>query len=491
MLNKVIGVDPPQKQFRRVWLTKYYELEKAVSRELKRLMNAKNKFKFSDWENKVSAMEEKQGWKFTDEQKAGIKLGLDSNVCVITGGGGSGKSSTLSGMLSALGCYEGKYSFAQSSLSGKAAARMTEVTNEEGMTTHRLLGFKPGEGFSYNRKKQLTEDIIIIDEISLYGGELFLALLEAIRTGSKLIMLGDDGQLESIGSLNLAHDMIESPNIPLVKLTKIHRQAAKSGVITSSLRIRDEHKQLFKRDFEGIKTIGELEDMHFNITSDSESTKERVVNTFKEKFISPLVHRDIMRIQVLCTMTERGDASVLSINRAIQEFYNPESNDKKYIIMNKGKNNEFTIREGDKIMCVQNSYRMHTSTNPEEDILTDVYNGWIGIAKDIDPFAREVYVYFPIIDKTVIFDSGDINTLHLAYDCTTHKYQGSSAPCIIAAIDASTPPQMRTREMIYTMLTRAEKDCTLVGQNYIVCECIATSGIERKNTFLQQFLLDK
>ena len=158
--------------------------------------------------------------------------------------------------------------------------------------------------------------------------------------------------------------------------------------------------------------------------------------------------------------------------------------------MNKGKNNEFTIREGDKIMCVQNSYRMHTSTNPEEDVLTDVYNGWIGIAKDIDPFAREVYVYFPIIDKTVIFDSGDINTLTLAYACTTHKYQGSSAPCIIAAIDASTPPQMRTREMIYTMLTRAEKDCTLVGQNYIICECIATSGIERKNTFLQE-LLDK
>ena len=393
-------------------------------------------------------------------------------------------------MLSALGCYDNKYSFAQCSLSGRAAARMAEVTKEEGVTTHRLLGFTPGKGFAYNENNQLTENIIIVDEISLYGGELFLSLIRAIPTGSKLIMLGDQSQLESIGSLNLAHDMIESPVLPTVLLTKIHRQAAKSGIIISSIRIR-EGKQIFKRDFEGIKTVGELEDMHFNITSDSESTKERVVNTFKEKFISPLVHKDIMRIQVLCTMTERGDASVLSINRAIQEFYNPESNDKKYIIMNKGKNNEFTIREGDKIMCVQNSYRMHTSINPEKDILTDVYNGWIGIAKDIDPFAREVYVYFPIINKTVIFDSGDINTLTLAYACTTHKYQGSSAPCVIAAIDASTPPQMRTREMIYTMLTRAEKDCTLVGQNYIICECIATSGIERKNTFLQQFLLDK
>ena len=367
---------------------------------------------------------------------------------------------------------------------------MAEVTKEEGVTTHRLLGFTPGKGFAYNENNQLTENIIIVDEISLYGGELFLSLIRAIPTGSKLIMLGDSSQLESIGSLNLAHDMIESLSIPTVKLTKIHRQAAKSGVIVSSLRIRD-GKQIFKRNFEGTKTVGELEDMHFNITSDNETTKERVVNTFKEKFNTSLVHKDIMRIQVLCTMTERGDASVLSINRAIQEFYNPHSEDKKYITMNAKKKNEFTIREGDKIMCVQNSYRMHTSTNPEEDILTDVYNGWIGIAKDIDPFARDVYVYFPIIDKTVIFDSGDINTLTLAYACTTHKYQGSSAPCIIAAIDASTPPQMRTREMIYTMLTRAEKDCTLVGQNYIICECIATSGIERKNTFLQQFLLDK
>ena len=130
-------------------------------------------------------------------------------------------------MLTALGCYEGKYSFAQTSLSGRASARMAEVTNEEGMTTHRLLGFTPGEGFKHDEDNQLTENIVLVDEISLYGGELFLSLLRAIPTGSKLIMLGDFGQLESIGSLNLAYDMIMSSNIPTVRLTKIHRQAAK------------------------------------------------------------------------------------------------------------------------------------------------------------------------------------------------------------------------------------------------------------------------
>lgn len=174
-----------------------------------------------------------QGWCFTEEQKQGIKLGLDNQVCFITGGAGTGKSSLVSGILESLK----KYSFAQTALAGKASARLQEVTNKEGYTIHRLLGFKPPHDFKFNEDNPLPYDIIILDEISLVGGEIFLSLLKAIPNGCKLIILGDMGQLPSIGCMNLAFDMYNSKFITTIELTKVHRQAQKSGIITDSQKL--------------------------------------------------------------------------------------------------------------------------------------------------------------------------------------------------------------------------------------------------------------
>lgn len=156
-------------------------------------------------------------------KKQAIHGTLKNNVSIITGAAGTGKSSAVKGVLQVL---KGKY-FAQCALSGRAAARLTEVTGVTGSTIHRLLGYQPGLGFAYNRSNPLPYDIIILDEVSMVGAEIFAKLIEAIPTGSKLIMLGDDGQLESIGLCNLFRDMLDSGVITVGRLTKIHRQAAK------------------------------------------------------------------------------------------------------------------------------------------------------------------------------------------------------------------------------------------------------------------------
>ena len=160
--NGIIQIEENEsKSQRRVYLTKYYRLEEEITKHLKRIAKAENKFKYDDWEEILKQQEIKQGWTFTEEQRTGIKLGLDEQVCFITGGAGTGKSSLVSGILESLK----NYTFAQTALAGKASARLQEVTGEEGYTIHRLLGFKPPYGFAFNEDNPLTYDIIILDEI--------------------------------------------------------------------------------------------------------------------------------------------------------------------------------------------------------------------------------------------------------------------------------------------------------------------------------------
>jgi len=473
----IVVEDTENKSNRRVYLKEYYKLEKDIADHLKRIANAKNKFIYDDWEQIVTAQENKQGWKFTEEQKAGIKLGLDNQVCFITGGAGTGKSSLVSGILESLK----NYSFAQTALAGKASARLQEVTGKEGFTIHRLLGYQPQLGFAHNEENPLPYDIIILDEISLVGGEIFLSLIKAIPDGTKLIILGDMGQLESIGCMNLAFDMYNSKFITTIELTKVHRQAQKSGIIVASQQMRMGEPVLEKK-FIGEKTIGELQDMHFDIDDTSSTTRERTMKWFKEKYESDLVS-DIMDIQILSPCKDRGDASVFNLNLDVQEYVNPHSPDKNEIKVNISKDKSYYLREGDKVMCVKNNYKICGENRQ------GVFNGWCGILKEIDTLFGLHKVYIPMIDDTMIFSTSDlINGVVLGYASTVHKYQGSSAKVIIGAFDNTTPPNMRTKELLYTLWTRAEKDCTTVAQNSALYSAALNSEISDKNTFLVELL---
>lgn len=481
--DEIVGLEDIKNDYKRVYLVKYKELEQKVCDELLRILDGENRFEFGDWEDKIKRLELKQGWEYTKEQWKGIQLALKNQVCVITGSGGTGKTSVVSAMLEALNAKSGKYSFSQTALSGRASAKLQEVTGEEGMTIHRLLGYNPIEGFKYNKKNKLPLNLIILDEISLVGGNIFLKLIEAIQTGSKLIIIGDDGQLESIGCMNLAKDLIECGVIPVIKLTEIHRQAKKSGIITESVKIR-QGEQLFDSYFEGIDTRGELQDFELNIMEDKDYIRQTMVNYFKEWY--PKV-KDIMNIQLLVPVKERGDCCVAMLNDDIQQIYNPPTKTKKEIevILNKKKDKKYILREKDKVMILKNNYKTLNQMGDE----TPIFNGWMGTVQEIDEeMEKAVKVYFPIIDDVILVPLGELQNVQLGYASTIHKMQGSDSDVIIGGIDYSTPPFMRTKELVYTLVTRAKKHCILVAQNAALREAIDTSGVSEKNTFLKEML---
>lgn len=482
--NNIIVVEKNEKKTqRRIYLKKYWELENNVANELKRIGNSENEFEFIDWQDVVKNQELKQGWEFTDEQIEGIEACLKYQFVFITGLPGSGKSSILTGALQALRCYEGRYSFAQCALSGRAGARMQEITGQEGSTVHRLLGFDPSKGFKFNEDKKLPYDIIILDEISLVGGEIFLSLIKAIETGSKLIVLGDMHQLSAIGNMNLAEDMYNSKYIKVVELTKIHRQAQKSGIILAARSIKDNEK-IFEDSFTGKLTLGELQDMHFSMHKDKDTIRKDVIEHFEHYWNNNIIN-DIMDIQILVPVKERGEACVFNLNSDIQKIYNPSNKNKSELKIRVDKDKSFVLRTGDKVMNLKNNYKL-LNTNGGEAF---VFNGWIGILEEINTWDNSAIIYFPIIDDRVIFDYTTLKeNIVLGYVSTIHKMQGSSAKIIIGAIDYSTPPDMRVKELVYTLITRAEKECVLIGQNKAINDAIRTSGISCKQTFLCELL---
>ena len=480
--DKVICIEENQnKARRRVYLQYYYDLEKNITKELKRLLNADNRFNYVGWEKAIEELEKGQGFTFAQEQKDGIELGLRNNVCFISGLGGTGKTSLVTGILKALNYY----SFAQCALSGKASARLAEVTGEEGFTIHRLLKYGGGpNGFEYNTNNKLPYDIIILDELSLVGGEIFLSLIEAIDDGSKLIMLGDMGQLESIGALNIAADLHDSPKIPTVELTQVHRQAAKSGIITTSHKVRYQ-EQIFDRGYEGILILGELKDMEVDVRQDRSDILDRALNYFERFFNHPLVNGDIMNIQLLAPVKERGDASVFGLNLGVQNIYNPVDEDSGVpkIKMKLNKEKHYYIQKGDKVLNIKNNYK----TTTLDGVLVPIFNGWTGIVEDITE--NHVYVNFPLAHGIVMLERKEaMNQLTLGYASTVHKCQGSDYPVVIGVIDYSTPPQMLTSQLVYTLMTRARKHCVLVCEGDALRKAIATDFVSSKRTFLPEML---
>lgn len=488
--EKEINIEESEnKSERRVYLTFYYNLEKKIAYHLKRILNGKNNFRIENFDEKIKMTEQIQGFEFTDEQIAGIKLGLKSQVCLITGLAGSGKTSLVTGILSVLN----EYTFAQTALSGQAAARMQEVTGEDGKTIHRLLGYNPKlqEEFTYNEKNPLPYDIIILDEISLVGGSIFLSLLKAIPTGTKLYMLGDPGQLEAIGPLNLAADMIESKEIPTVELKKVHRQAQKSGILTTAYDIRNQIQIIDDYGFEGTEVRGELKDMVLEITQDKEEDSDLAIRYFKKYYESSLVNKDIMKIQAISPVKERGESCVFKLNNRIQNLVNPKTSYTNFINIKKkseDKDLSFEIREGDKVMCIKNNYKALASRDMDSEITSSIFNGWKGLVTEINSIYTVVNFPLASVEEIIIPNKELGNYIMLGYCSTTHKIQGDSSEVVIGVIDYSTPPIMLTSQLVYTLITRAKMMCILIAQNTALRKAISTNFVSSKRTFLKEML---
>lgn len=435
-------------------------------------------FNIDNWEEIVQKVEEEQGFTFTDEQKAAIKLSLDNHVMALTGLAGGGKTSTANGICS---LYD-DYNILACALSGKASVRITEATGLDACTIHRALGYKNGR-FTFNKHNKLAVDIVLIDEATMINGTLFLALLEAIPTGAKVIIMGDVQQLTPIGNCQVFADILDSNVLPVVKLTKPHRQALMSGIIPTSIKVAHQ-EQIFKNGFDGCEIIGELKDMELDITSNKDSISDKIIEHFQTEMAK---YNDIMEVQVCVPMRLKGELSCYNLNTKIQSIYNPKFNDNPEIeILLEKKDEEckkYSIRVGDKVLNIKNNYNCINT----EGVITPVFNGNIGIVKEIteDGYSKVDFVGI----GEIIFNAGESKNLELAYACTTHKMQGSGFTSTIVGMDTSSYI-MNNSELLYTAITRAKKYCVLVGNNYAITKAIQSKEIKTKQTFLKDMLLE-
>jgi len=473
-----------------IGLKKYYDLEYNIASELLRIANGENKFEYDGWKEKIKMLEKGQGWEFTQQQIDGIQTVLENQLVVVTGLGGTGKSSVVGGMLKALS----NYSFSQCALSGRAAARMTEVTGEQGKTIHRLLGYKP-PSFTFNKNNPLFDDIIIVDEISMIGGFLFYQLLQAIKQGTKVVLIGDIGQLESIGVLNVASDIIGSNVIPVVSLTEIHRQAQKSAIITDSISVRN-GVQIFENGYTGNVIHGELKDLELDIYVNKAHTAKKMIEKFKENL--PKVD-SIFDIQVISPMKRKGDSCTFQLNQALQDIYNPYNPTLQEIELSFSKDMKYKIRVGDKVMNVKNNYKTILKSDKreiteydwddeecEEDLVveTPIFNGDMGIVKEISNY--DIIIDFNRVGE-IIIPKNHWKFIELSYACTCHKYQGSESKIVIIGLDNNSF-LMLTKEWVYTAITRAKEYCVLCAESKALRYAISHNSVSNKKSHLKRIL---
>lgn len=464
----------------RVGLMEYRELEQQLADEIVRIQKGKAIIDIDkDYAEKILAeTEEKQKFAFTDEQNAAIWNTINNQFSILTGAAGVGKSSAVNGIAHILKAHN--FRVAQVSLSGRAASKLTEITHIPGQTIHRLLKYDPDTGkFYHNKDNPVPYDIIIGDEVSMWGGEITLDLLRAVPTGAKVLFIGDVKQLEAIGLASVLTDTIKSRTIPTVQLTKIQRQKADSGIITQSLKVAC-GEQIVSTATTGEEYRGGKRDFKLVTYIDSALTKQKIINEFKELYIDR--HVPANDIQVLVPMRSRGDASCRALNLAIQEIVNglPQSNEVTVPYADSGIKYTYTYRVGDRVIILKNNYKTMTTEGKKEPI----YNGNVGYIKEIGPD----YMIVNLTEQgDIILPQENYDNLSLGYAITVHKKQGDSSPYVIGAIDSSSYALI-SKELLYTMITRARKYCVIVGQKKILQQAVRISRVKTKQTWLCELL---
>lgn len=452
-------------------LYRYYNIEKELAYHITRLLGAENNVNLTveEIESKIKIQEEKQGWNYTPTQKYGVKVIADNNVTIIRGYGGTGKSSTVAGLLACLG---EDYVFEQCALSGKASVNLTDITGKDGKTIHRLLKYKPGEGFAHNEKNQLDVDMVILDEGSMVDVGLALHLFRAIPTGAKLVILGDTNQLEAIGAGNLLMDMIDSEMIQVVTFDEIHRQGAKSGIIPFSIEVANGRCQ-FKSNWSDEIILGELQDLKvigFNCERDEEKPSVKLIMQEYKKMYEEC--RDVSQISVVLPTNTRGTCTKV-VNKLIQEYVLPRRSRGKGVEIGIGES-AVTVYRGDRVINLKNNYDL------------DIYNGNVGEVIKVDSENKMITVEFDgrgIVD----IEGKALDSLDLGYAISVHKSQGSTLPYTICCLDYS-HFVMLNRQLLYTMVTRAKKKEVLIVESKALTKAVRTNNVVHKQTFLFHFL---
>lgn len=401
----------------------------------------------------LSEISRKTGVKYDDIQAAAIKKAATSKVMVLTGGPGTGKTTTTQGIIAALQTAGLRILLAAPT--GRAAKRMSEATGMEAKTIHRLLEFNPSDGYKRNEENPLDGDVLIIDECSMIDIILMYNLLKAVPDRMRLVLVGDVDQLPSVGAGNVLRDIIESERIPVVKLTRIFRQAQSSRIVMSAHAV---NRGLYPDTSNGKGT-----DFFFMKQEDPVMVADTIVDLVRNRL--PKAYRiDAGKIQVLTPM-QRGVVGATGLNIALQDAVNPGKAG-----LNRG---GFFFREGDRVMQIRNNYDK------------DVFNGDLGYVSKVDLEDRMLLADFD--GKSVEYDVSELDELLLAYATTIHKLQGSEYPVVIIPV-LMTHYVMLQRNLIYTGITRAKKICILIGSPKALAYAIRNMTVLKRNTRLKERL---
>ena len=456
------------------YLPELYEAESYCTQRLLEL--AHKAFPVpEDLEERIRQAEEESGVKYSEEQRQAIREAAGSGLLLITGGPGTGKTTLLNGILNLYGNMQLKCLVAAPT--GRAAKRMTEVTGEEASTIHRLLeaGIDQHTGKMYFAKDEdnpLKADAIVVDEMSMVDIQLLFHLLKAIPRGKRLILVGDPDQLPPVGPGFPFSDMLRSKCLPTARLTEIFRQAQQSLIVMNAHRInRGEAPELrnVKSDF-------------FFMRRNSETD---VCNLIRDLCITRLPKNMGIppeQIQVL-SPTRKGGVGTGALNQLLQGALNPPSPDKK-----EHASGNYTFREGDRVMQIRNNYDIAWKREDGTAIGTGIFNGDVGVIREIDPNKETVTVQYD--DKIADYDYTQLGELEPAFAITVHKSQGSEYRAVILTAWGGSP-YLLTRSVLYTAITRAKELLIVVGREETVMAMTANVRKNKRYTGLKLRLQGK
>ena len=464
---------------RRVYNNNLYYMELTVARKLLDL-NAKSENNYKDMEAKVKEVEAKTGIKLGDLQRKAVYEAVESGLVIITGGPGTGKTTTINAIIKLFEMQNMEILLAAPT--GRAAKRMTETTGMEAQTIHRLLELNgnPEEGgsmrFERNELNPLEADVIIIDEMSMVDIYLMYSLLKAVTVGTRLILVGDVNQLPSVGPGKVLKDIISSEKFNVVRLSEIFRQAAESDIITNAHKINAG---------QSIRLDNKSKDFFMLSMSSSIQIQRALVSLIAEK-LPPYVDATKYDIQVL-TPSRKGELGVENLNKILQQYINPPASNKR-----EKQWGEVIFRENDKVMQIKNDYQMEWKIVTPKGLTikegSGVFNGDCGIIREINEFAGTVTVEFDE-GKLVEYTGATLEELELAYAITIHKSQGSEYPAVIIPL-LNAPRPLLNRNLLYTAVTRARKCVTIVGSENSVNEMIQNESEMKRNSGLVDSIIE-
>ena len=427
-----------------IYLPDLLEAEEDIAARLA-LLTRRGKNTAHGLDKNIQVLELTQGFAYAPLQKEAIRKAMTENCLVLTGGPGTGKTTTVNAILQLLGNQAERVALCAPT--GRAAKRLSELTGRKASTIHRLLEVDYTGGvvsFIHNDKNLLKYDVVILDEMSMVDVKLFQALIAALRYSCRIIMVGDADQLPSVGPGNILGEIIRSQLVPTVCLNEIFRQAARSLIVENAHRIISG---------EPLKKGGKTDDFFF-LEADGDAARQLVCDLVTTRLPRSYGFDPIRDIQVLCP-TKLGPTGTQALNVELQNLLNPEQKGKPQL-----QSASRVFRVGDKVMQVRNNYEIVWNRIGGEQGV-GAYNGDIGIVESINQRDRSMVVRMD--DRRLIYPAENLNELEIAYAITVHKSQGSEFPAVILPV-AQVPPRLCYRNLFYTGVTRARKLCIVAGR---------------------------